>query len=77
MNYAVIAIDELIVLTTLAWIFWEKSHFRGPVRTTVFTGSTGGGLDNGELGNVGETEKGREDVEEKEEKLIGSRDVMS
>ncbi|KAH8112918.1 amino acid transporter [Phellopilus nigrolimitatus] len=33
MNYAVVAIGALLVLTVLAWVVWGRMHFHGPVRT--------------------------------------------
>ncbi|EJC99705.1 uncharacterized protein FOMMEDRAFT_93126 [Fomitiporia mediterranea MF3/22] len=46
MNYAVVAIGGLIVLTTLAWLFWGRVQFDGPVKTVLAYGDGGseGGL---------------------------------
>lgn len=35
MNYAVVAIGSLILLTAVSWIFWGRLHFTGPVRTLL------------------------------------------
>lgn len=35
MNYAVVAIGSLILLTAVSWLFWGRLHFTGPVRTLM------------------------------------------
>lgn len=33
MNYAIVAVGGLLLLTVGAWIFWGRTRFIGPVRT--------------------------------------------
>ncbi|KAL5513726.1 hypothetical protein ACEPAH_4126 [Sanghuangporus vaninii] len=33
MNYAIVAIGGLLVITTSMWVFWGRSRFIGPVKT--------------------------------------------
>lgn len=33
MNYSVVAIGALLILTGLAWILWGRFHFDGPIKT--------------------------------------------
>ncbi|OCB89270.1 amino acid transporter [Sanghuangporus baumii] len=35
MNYAIVAIGGLLVITTSMWVFWGRSRFIGPVKTVL------------------------------------------
>ncbi|THH05783.1 hypothetical protein EW145_g4550 [Phellinidium pouzarii] len=35
MNYAVVAIGALLIITALAWVCWGRQHFDGPMKTIV------------------------------------------
>lgn len=36
MNYAVVAIGGLLLIVALAWVFWGRHHFVGPVPTVAY-----------------------------------------
>lgn len=33
MNYAIVAIGGVVLIVSIAWMLWGRSHFTGPVRT--------------------------------------------
>ena len=41
MNYAVVAVGGLLMLTTIAWLMWGRFNFNGPVRTVPSDGIQG------------------------------------
>lgn len=33
MNYAIVAVGGLLMITAAAWVLWGRKHFSGPVKT--------------------------------------------